>query len=64
MSSPGLDLAVWRRSSHSNTNGGNCLEVADGVPGVVPVRDSKAPVRVIAISASAWRAFVAGVGGL
>ncbi|MFJ1746358.1 DUF397 domain-containing protein [Streptomyces sp. NPDC088116] len=34
--------AVWRSSSYS-TNGGNCVEIADGLTGVVPVRDSKAP---------------------
>ena len=32
--------AVWRKSSYSN-NGGACVEVADNLPGVVAVRDSK-----------------------
>lgn len=40
-----LSNARRRKSSHSdgngNGNGGSCVEVADGVPGVVPVRDSK-----------------------
>lgn len=36
-------LAVWRKSSHSNNGEGACVEVADGYPGGVPVRDSKAP---------------------
>ncbi len=31
----------WRTSSHSNGQGGECVEVADGVPGVVPVRDAR-----------------------
>ncbi|MFK0296597.1 DUF397 domain-containing protein [Streptomyces sp. NPDC090442] len=30
----------WFKSSYSD-NGGNCVEVAANVPGVVPVRDSK-----------------------
>jgi hypothetical protein len=34
--------ARWRKSTYSN-NGGQCIEVADGVPGALPVRDSKDP---------------------
>ncbi|MFC9330582.1 DUF397 domain-containing protein, partial [Kitasatospora sp. NPDC057015] len=37
-----LTGAVWRKSSHSN-NGGQCIEIAPGFPGVMPVRDSKDP---------------------
>ncbi|MGR6972819.1 DUF397 domain-containing protein [Streptomyces cynarae] len=33
----------WRKSSYSNAEGGECVEVADGLLGVVPVRDSKNP---------------------
>lgn len=33
---------VWRKSSRSNTQGGNCVEVAT-LPGRVLVRDSKHP---------------------
>ncbi|MCH6160851.1 DUF397 domain-containing protein [Streptomyces marispadix] len=32
---------AWRKSSYSNQDGGNCVEVADNLPGSVPVRDSK-----------------------
>ncbi|MFI0407818.1 DUF397 domain-containing protein [Actinomadura sp. 3N508] len=32
----------WRKSSHSASNGGDCVELA-GVSGVVAVRDSKDP---------------------
>ncbi|WP_274914504.1 DUF397 domain-containing protein [Streptomyces sp. WZ-12] len=32
----------WFKSSYSD-NGGQCIEVAANVPGIVPVRDSKAP---------------------
>ncbi|WP_416875724.1 DUF397 domain-containing protein, partial [Kitasatospora sp. SC0581] len=38
-----FDVAVWRKSSYSGGNGGNCIEVAPGFPGLVPVRDSKDP---------------------
>jgi hypothetical protein len=33
--------AHWRKSSRSGGNGGECVEVADNLPGVVAVRDSK-----------------------
>ncbi|GHH69639.1 hypothetical protein GCM10017673_20400 [Streptosporangium violaceochromogenes] len=40
-----MDLtgARWRKSSRSNGNGGECVEVAVNLPGVVAVRDSKNP---------------------
>ncbi|MEV8444992.1 DUF397 domain-containing protein [Streptomyces parvus] len=61
-SCPDLTAAVWRSSSHSNQEGGNCVQVADGFPGVVPVRDSKNPTgRAIVVPAAAWSAFIAGV---
>lgn len=57
-----LTAAAWRKSSYSNGNGGNCIEVADGFPGVVPVRDSKDPQGpALAFSADAWASFVAAV---
>ncbi|MFE4060963.1 DUF397 domain-containing protein [Streptomyces sp. NPDC059096] len=34
---------AWRKSSYSGSNGGECIEVADGIPHTVPVRDSKTP---------------------
>ncbi|GGM49293.1 hypothetical protein GCM10011608_37840 [Micromonospora sonchi] len=58
---PDLTGAVWRKSSRSN-NGGNCVEVADNLPGVVGLRDSKDPSGpVLAFSPAAWTAFVTGV---
>ncbi|MFC9428417.1 DUF397 domain-containing protein [Streptomyces sp. NPDC056987] len=33
----------WIKSSYSDASGGQCVEVAHGLPGIVPVRDSKAP---------------------
>ncbi|MFG2191732.1 DUF397 domain-containing protein [Streptomyces sp. NPDC048639] len=57
-----LSTANWRKSSHSNGDGGECVEVADGCPGVVPVRDSKNPHGPhLAFTNSAWTAFVSGV---
>ncbi|GAA1897401.1 DUF397 domain-containing protein [Actinomadura bangladeshensis] len=34
--------AVWRRSSYSGANGGECVEVAN-IPGSTVIRDSKDP---------------------
>ncbi|WP_210589480.1 DUF397 domain-containing protein [Streptomyces sp. GESEQ-35] len=54
-----LSNTRWRKSTYSDDNGGDCLEVADGVPGVVPVRDSKQPDGpVILLGATAWAAFI------
>nr|WP_245997520.1 DUF397 domain-containing protein [Streptomyces armeniacus] len=50
--------AAWRTSSHSGGQG-NCVEVADGVPGVVPVRDSARPEGpVLGFGRDAWTAFL------
>ncbi|MEV1317173.1 DUF397 domain-containing protein [Micromonospora arborensis] len=38
-----LTGARWRKSTRSGGNGGECVEVADNLPGVVAVRDSKDP---------------------
>lgn len=57
-----LSNARWRKSSYSNGEGGSCVEVADGVPGVVPVRDSKVPSGdVLVIGADAWAEFIAAI---
>ncbi|MER6025272.1 DUF397 domain-containing protein [Streptomyces sp. NPDC001851] len=59
-----LSSVTWRKSSHSNSDGGNCLEVADNIPAkrLVPVRDSKDTTRTpLLIGAGAWAAFVEGV---
>ncbi|MFF8397460.1 DUF397 domain-containing protein [Streptomyces sp. NPDC016172] len=56
---------VWRRSSYSNGSGGECVEVADGCPGVMPVRDSKASDAgpVLLFRAPAWTAFLSSLKG-
>lgn len=42
---PDLSTGIWRKSTYSNGDGGNCVEVCDAHTAVVPVRDSKAPRR-------------------
>ncbi|MFD0075331.1 DUF397 domain-containing protein [Streptomyces sp. NPDC127166] len=57
-----LSNARWRKSSYSDGDGGNCVEVLDDVPGAVPVRDSKVTDGpVLVASAAAWAAFVSGL---
>jgi hypothetical protein len=59
-----LSAATWRKSSYSDGNGGDCLEVSDAHPGNVPVRDSKNPTGpALVLPAPAWSAFVAEVAG-
>lgn len=61
ISSPEYDLsaATWHKSSHSSGDGADCLEVADGHPEIVPVRDSKNPGGPkLVFRADAWAAFV------
>ncbi|SHM59830.1 DUF397 domain-containing protein [Actinacidiphila paucisporea] len=55
-------LTTWRKSSFSGGDNGSCVEVADGVPGVMPVRDSKDPQGpALVFPAAAWTAFLADV---
>ncbi|MHA5052308.1 DUF397 domain-containing protein [Streptomyces sp. SD15] len=63
-STPDLSNAAWRKSSYSDGGDNNCVEVADGYPGLVPVRDSKTPTdRLLVFSAVSWSAFMEGVKG-
>ncbi|MGW3611095.1 DUF397 domain-containing protein [Micromonospora sp. NPDC005163] len=51
--------AQWRKSTRSGDNNGNCLEVADNLPGLVAVRDSKDPAGpALIFSPAAWTSFV------
>jgi hypothetical protein len=53
-----LTGAAWRKSTYSGGQGGDCVEVADGLP-VVPVRDSKDPEGpALIFPAAAWTAFI------
>ncbi|MFF7964334.1 DUF397 domain-containing protein [Streptomyces sp. NPDC007903] len=50
-----LTNARWRKSSYSNGDGGNCVEVADGVL----VRDSKVQDSpVLLVGNTAWANFI------
>jgi len=54
-----LTGARWRKSTRSGDNGGNCVEVADNLPGLVAVRDSKDPDgAALILSPTAWTSFV------
>ncbi|MCL7495355.1 DUF397 domain-containing protein [Streptomyces sp. MCA2] len=64
MASSRIDLsaAVWRKSSYTSGEGGNCVEVIDDLPGIVPVRDSKDPHGpAIVFPTTAWSTFVTAV---
>jgi Domain of unknown function (DUF397) len=57
-----LTRAVWRKSSYSSGNGGNCVEVARNLPGVVAVRDSQDPDGPkLMFSRAVWLTFTAAV---
>jgi hypothetical protein len=54
--------AIWRKSSYSGSNGGGCVEIADNLPGVVAVRDSKDPSGpALSFTPDDWRAFTAAI---
>jgi hypothetical protein len=62
MASTAFDLSTarWKKSSYSNGDGGDCVEVAAGLPCIVPVRDSKqAEGAVLLFGAAAWAGFLA-----
>lgn len=60
-----LSRAAWRKSSRSGGNGGNCVEVATNLAGVVAIRDSKHPSGpALTVSPDSWRAFRTFVTGL
>ena len=53
-----LSRAVWHKSTFSNGNGGNCVEVARNLPDIVAVRDSKDPEGPkLTASPETWEAF-------
>jgi hypothetical protein len=58
-----LPRAIWHKSTFSNGSGGNCVEVAHNLPGIVAVRDSKdhGTGPILSFTKDEWSAFVAGV---
>ncbi|MHB9860012.1 DUF397 domain-containing protein [Streptomyces sp. YIM S03343] len=62
---PDLSTTSWRTSSYSNSQGGECVEVADIRPApLVPIRDSKRPdAPALIITPSAWTAFITHLKG-
>ncbi|MGC4769803.1 DUF397 domain-containing protein [Micromonospora sp. DT44] len=51
--------ARWRKSTRSSSNGGACVEVADNLPGVVLVRDTKdRDAGTLTFEPAAWASFV------
>jgi hypothetical protein len=56
-----LTRALWRKSTRSGGSG-NCVEVADNLPNVVAVRDSKDPDGpALVVEPAAFAAFAAAV---
>ncbi|MFI1972843.1 DUF397 domain-containing protein [Streptomyces cinnamoneus] len=56
-----LTYAQWRKSTYCGDSG-DCVEVADGFPGVVPVRDSKGSHGPsLRVATRAWAEFISGI---
>ena len=57
-----LTDAVWNKSTRSGGNGGDCVEVAVNLPGIVAVRDSKNRAGgTLVFTPAVWAAFLDGV---
>ena len=65
MNTPDLSRAVWRKSTRSGDNGGQCVEVALLDVGIVGLRDSKDAGNgpILVLTASEWSGFIAGARG-
>ncbi|MFB9248009.1 DUF397 domain-containing protein [Sphaerisporangium melleum] len=62
-----LSGAKWRKSSWSSVDGGQCVEVAANLSGIVAVRDGKrGDGAVLVVTKDEWRVFLseAGAGGV
>jgi len=58
MTAPDFSSVVWRKSSHSGGQSGQCVEVA-ALPGLIGIRDSKNPdSAALAIRPDAFRSLV------
>jgi hypothetical protein len=57
-----LTRAIWRKSSYSSNNGGQCVEVARNLPGAVAVRDTKdRDGGTLILTPEQWRGLLRGV---
>ncbi|SCL19143.1 DUF397 domain-containing protein [Micromonospora inyonensis] len=57
---PDLKHANWRKSNRSGS--GNCVEVADNLPDIVGVRDSKDLAGpVLTFTPGGWTTFIEGL---
>lgn len=57
-----LNDAAWRKSSFSSNGHASCVEVADNLPNIIAVRDSKDPEGPkLIFSPSQWQAFVSSI---
>jgi hypothetical protein len=57
-----LTRAMWRKSSYSSGNGGNCVEVSTVGTDIVAVRDSKDVMGPeLEFTGQAWTAFVQAI---
>ena len=57
--SPDLTHAVWVKSSRSGGNGGQCVDVARNLSGLVAVRDSKnAAGPALVVAPGSWSSFL------
>jgi hypothetical protein len=54
-------MGDWRKSSYSNANGGDCVEVADKADAIL-VRDTKNPAgAMLCVDAETWERFTAAI---
>ena len=59
---PDLSGAHWHKSTRSGGDGGNCVEVATNLEGVVAIRDTKdRNGGTLFLSPAEWTAFTEGV---
>ena len=57
-----LASVIWRKSSYSGSNGGDCVEVARLPANALAVRDSKDPDGpVLTFTPAEWRTFTSAV---
>ncbi|GIM97965.1 DUF397 domain-containing protein [Paractinoplanes toevensis] len=63
MNTPDPTRLKWRKSTHSDGNGGSCVEVADLTDGGAAVRDTKdkGAGPILWFTAAEWDAFLGGV---